>query len=303
MITQEKLGIWRFSQRFPEINDTYHVSIGEGDTSIRLIDGIYFKCEYENPTGSVKDRGLAYQISKILSQGIKYAVISSSGNAAISAGTYCKKVGIDLTVFVAESINANKQDRITQLGIKIIKSKKPIRDAFLFSKKTGAYNLRQSMDPYGSVGFESISYEIDQELGIIDAIFIPVSSGTTFVGIAQGFQKLSSSPKFFAVQTEAVHPIGELFDKSFKVIKRSVADGIVAKYTPRRDEIVSLINASQASAFVVSDEEIKQASEWLETRGIICGYEGALALAGLWKARKNGYSLQKPVCLLTGKKY
>ncbi|MBI2611236.1 threonine synthase, partial [Candidatus Gottesmanbacteria bacterium] len=55
--------------------------------------------------------------------------------------------------------------------------------------------------------------------------------------------------------------------------------------------------------FIISDEEVKKADIYLQKNGINTSYEGALALAGLWKGKLQGLTFQKPICLLTGKKY
>lgn len=304
MIKQAKKGIWKFEDLLPPIETKYHLTLGEGATRLTQIENIFFKHEYENPTGSVKDRGIAYQISHLYSKNIKKAVISSSGNAAISAAHYCKLAGIELTVFVSPKINTLKLKQLTKLSTSIIKSSKPISDAFQYAKKNSAFNLRPSTDPVGHIGYTSIAYELDNQLSNqIDAIFFPVSSGTTLVGVGEGYQKLGYLPKFFAVQTTSVHPIASHFDENFTKTEKSLADALVAKYTPRQEEVQSLIKKSGGGGFVVSDEDILSAHDFLLKHDINCSYEGAAALAGLWKAQNKGLKFQYPVCLLTGKPY
>lgn len=303
MEKQIKSGIWQYTEYLPSISPAFRLSLGNGKTSLKRVEGILFKCEYENPTGSVKERGVSYQISYHFSKGIKQAVISSSGNAAISAANYCQLAGIHLTVFVSININKNKLATLEKLDCQIVKTKKPISAAFQYAKKNNATNLRQSQDPVGQIGYETIAYESDKQEPNIDAIFIPVSSGTTLVGIADGLQKLGKQWSIHAVQTEAIHPIASLFDKEFNPQKQSLADALVAKYTPREDQIIEAIKKSKGFGWVISDEEIKKADGWLKSHGIDCSYEGAAALAAFWKAKNHGYRYKKPVCLLTGKKY
>ncbi|MCX6726271.1 MAG: pyridoxal-phosphate dependent enzyme, partial [Candidatus Shapirobacteria bacterium] len=68
-------------------------------TPLENIDGIYFKREDFNPSGSVKDRWLSLKIAPNQSY-----VISSSGNAAISAQHFSPNV----TVFVSPKTNPHK---------------------------------------------------------------------------------------------------------------------------------------------------------------------------------------------------
>jgi len=278
-------------------------TLGEGNTPLIVIDGIYFKCEFKNPTGSHKDRGFAIQIAKLKKNGIQTAVISSSGNAAISAANYCKLAGIGLTVFVSPHIDKNKLAVLEKLDCKIIKTKKPVSEAVKYAQEFNAYNLRQSQDPIAPSGYEAIATEIIEEI-IPDAVFIPVSSGTTLVGVASGFRKQKSRVQIHAVQTDVVHPICGLFDHDFKQTEaKSLADAIVAKYTPREDEVANIIKETSGFGWVISNEEMKKARKWLLFHDLNCSYEGAAALAALWKAKNKDYNFQNPVCILTGKYY
>lgn len=272
-------------------------------TPVKKIENIYFKCEYLNLSGSVKDRGISFQVEKLRQSDAKSAVISSSGNAAISAAYYCQAAGIDLQVFVSPKVNQAKLKILEKLGCKVTKTVKPISAAIKYGKENKSANLRQSTDPNATFGYEAIAGELEKQISNIDAIFLPVSSGTTLVGIASGFAKIGYLPSFHLVQTEAVHPLASLFDHKFTPRKKSLADAIVAKFTPREDEILEIINKSKGFGWVISDEEMRNAKQWLLSHDLNCSYEGAAALASLRKAEKSGFKYNKPVCLLTGKFY
>ncbi len=275
-----------------------------GQTQLKQVEGIYFKCEYENPTGSHKDRAMAYQVSKLEEKGIKKAVISSSGNAAISASHYCRLAGIKLTVFVSPKIKSQKLNQLKKLSCQIISTLKPISSAFQFAKTNQAFNLRQSKDENALIGYMTLPCELI-ETGInIDAIFLPVSSGATVCGMVRGYQKAGKKlPAIHVVQTEAVHPLSSLFDKKYSETKNSLADAIVAKYSPLYAEIIEYVKKSKGFGWVISDQEMIVAQKWLLQNDLHCSYEGAAALAALWKAEKQGMKYHHPVCILTGKNY
>jgi threonine synthase len=302
-MNEQEIGIWKYAELLPLIPKRFRLSLGEGETLLKKMDGIYFKCEYLNPTGSHKDRGSAYQISYHYQKGVTQAVISSSGNLAISAAKYCQLAGIHLNVFVSPNINFQKLEALTKSDCKINKSKTPIKDAIQFAKKTGATNLRQSTDPIGSIGYRTIAFELYESDPGIDAVFIPVSSATTLVGIFEGYQKIGKMPSLHAVQTDAVHPVAIEFDRDFREEKKSLADAIVARYTPRKEGAISAIKKTGGTGWIVSDKVMLRAHKWLKDKKIVCSYEGALALGGLWKAQTKGFKFRKPACLLTGKWY
>lgn len=275
-----------------------------GNTPLVEIDGIYFKCEFKNPTGSHKDRALACQVSKLKEQGATKAVISSSGNAAISAANYCKSAGVELTVFVSSNINRNKLEILRKLNCKIIKTPRPVSDSIKYAKENGSYNLRQSTDPAAIIGYEAIAQEIIKEGLTPDALFIPVSSGTALAGIASGFEKAGLKVPLFAVQTDRIHPIAGIFDKNFAISQEdSLADAIVARYTPRENEVTKSIRNTGGYGWVMGNSEMQNGRKWLLAHNLDCSFEGAAALAALWKAKKAGFKFSNPVCILTGKYY
>src|SRR4030067_2530056 len=85
-----QLGIWRYSASLgPRIAP---VSLGEGNTPLLPVKAlgreIYLKCEYANPSGSFKDRGMATLVATLKERGVTEAVEDSSGNAGASFAAY-----------------------------------------------------------------------------------------------------------------------------------------------------------------------------------------------------------------------
>jgi len=281
------------------------LTLEEGHTRVVEVENIFLKCEYENPTGSWKDRGMVQQIRRLLEDRVKEAVISSSGNAAISAASYCRVAGVKLTVFISPKINKAKLDHLAQLveSSCIIKTNKPLSASIQYSQKTNAANLRQSKDPHALAGYENLAYELSDEIPKFDAVFLPVSSGTATLGMANGFLKLGHLPPIHAIQTEAVHPIASLFDKAFQGKNKSLADAIVARFTPLEDRVIKIIKKSHGWGWVIADGQMKKARAWLLSHNVNCSYEGAATVAALWKARSSGYNYKNPVCVLSGKYY
>lgn len=293
-------GIWKYKDNLKPLLKQFQLSLGEGGTTLRKCGGIYLKSEFENPNGSFKDRSLAYQISHIYSRGIKKTVISSSGNAAISAFFYCQKAGLDLQVFVSPKINFLKKAVLENAGVKFNISSTPIKSAFQYAKETGAYNLRSSTDENALEGYKTTAFEILENVEP-DGVFVPVSSGTAFVGIAGGFREKGKLPRMHAVQTTHIHPVAAFYDTDFIKTEKSFADAIVARFTPRQKEITDIILESKGSGWVISDEQIQKADVELKSYGISCSSEGAMALAAYRKAIQKGQIYKNVVCILSGK--
>lgn len=278
-------------------------SLQSGDTILNWAEGIGFKREDLNPTGSVKDRGMSFQISRLVEEGVRSFAISSSGNAGISAASYCQEKGVALRVFVSRHVDQSKLEALKDIGVEIDVSDRPVSGAYRWAKESGAYNLRPAKDDLGSVGFRSLGEELADEEA--DVVFFPVSSGTTFVGAAEGVLSVSPTlPRMFAVQTSGCHGIVRDLESDFTSEEASLATGIVAKSVPRKQEVLDIIGRSNGGGLVVDNEQIQAAYDWLHGREMYVSYDAAVSLAGLWKAAKNGLidiEKERVVCILTGK--
>lgn len=319
-INSNSKSIWRYADHYPNMDEKLRLTLGEGWTremeipSIAEslgISSVFFKREDENPNGSHKDRGLAYQISKAKEKGEKRLLVSSSGNAAISAAAYCRAAGIELFVFVSSKIDKGKLAAIAKNEpAAIIISEKPLTFAEYASKKFNIRNIRSTADENSVFGYRSLGFEIFEHLGELDSIFIAVSSGSTLLGIASAYRDLVNEkivkkmPQLHFVQTSRIHPLAKHFDKDFKFEKEVLARAIVARDVPKEKEILDAVSASGGSGWIVQNEGILKASKILRENDVTTSYEGAAALAGIYKAKAKDFDIgQKVVCILTGKAY
>ncbi len=326
-INKNLKNIWRYAAFYPPIKEENRLTLGEGNTPEISAEGLakdlglrklIFKREDLNPSGSHKDRLLAYQVSTAKENGEKILIISSSGNAAVSASAYCKLAGIKLFVFVSPKTDKEKLAAIAKTGpstsfgagATIIVSKHALTLADLAAKKFGIKNLRPGADANYYYGLKSIAFEIFERCGEIDAIFIPTSSASTLLATAEAHNDLIKNggidkmPEIYAVQTAKIHPIAENFDKDFVVEKESSARGIVSKNIPREklEKILKVIKESGGGGVAVSNKQIAKARKALEQNNIITGYESAASFAGVIKLKEK-ISGKKIVVLLTGKKW
>lgn len=317
-INKDVKNIWRYGAFYPlvkkenqlTLSEGNTLEIGSGDTAKELgLKELIFKREDLNPNGSHKDRLLAYQISCAKECDEKALIISSSGNAAVSAAAYCKLAGIRLFVFISPNTDKEKIVKVVDLGACVIISRHALTLADLASKKFNIKNLRPGADEDSYYGLKSIAFEIFEHCGEIDAIFIPTSSASTVLGIEDAFcdlinlGEIKKMPALYAVQTAKIHPVAENFDSDFVEEEESLARGIISKrIAPKKlDKILVKIKKSDGGGVVVSDEEIINARKILEKNGIETGYESAAAFAGVLKLKEK-IKNKKVVVLLTGRK-
>lgn len=262
-------------------------------TPLINLGNVYFKREDFNLTGSAKDRSLEMQVKYLASENYLSAVISSTGNAAISAQYFCQKYGINLTIFVSPHTDKSKLKLIANY----IVSNNPISDAFKFAKKNRSYLLRQSTDPIALTGYGKIATEIIKQLPQVSSIFVPVGSGTTLLGISQ---KLPKSIPIFGVQPASHCPISSIFDHDYIPENITITDALGVKLLPLKNKVITAIKEHRGQGIVVQNKEVVQTQNYLKSNNIITSAEGALTLAGLNKI-KSQYDIGLfPVVILTG---
>jgi threonine dehydratase len=315
-------GIWDNKQlaEFNELPKQVRLSLGEGNTHFMVYFSdvvprgmIGIKDENTNPNGSFKDRSLAYQISMHLDRGKDRFVISSSGNAAISAAAYVSVGGGCLDVFVADTVNKEKLKKLQSLAAKsskiMVHQEKQAKSAAVrFARGHDAVNLRGSHDDLALPGYKTIAYELAyHDYPDIDALFIPCSSGTSALGILQGFKEVGyDKVKIYLCQTSKVHALAKEFDLDFTTADLSLADAIVDRVAFRKAELIKLLKENGGGGYVISDAELKQVQEKAGEPAAGYSYNSLLGFAGLYKAltihQRHGLELpfKMPVILASG---
>lgn len=301
----------KFWHNFPEISKNFQIDFGQGATPVLTTTvqdkTITIKDETKNPNGSFKDRGVSYQIARHAQDGHTKFALSSSGNAAISSIHVCSLLDLELVVFVSETLAENKLNLIegklkNNPKVKLIKSSKPRSDLVKFTRENLDFvNLRGSTDHYAPQGYETIAYELQTQTPEIDGIFIPTSSGTSALGIADGFQKIGMNVPIHICQSEKVHAIAKNFDSDFSVRESSLADAITDRVAHRKGEVVKTVQNSNGSGWIVSDDQLERAKQTLRASGITgYSYNSLVAFSGYQKAVNSGYNFQNPVLLFSG---
>src|SRR5579872_570209 len=212
------VGIFTYSTHFKDKFRTF-TTLGEGNTPLLLADklaakygmeAIFFKDETVNPSGSFKDRATAYQITYWTQIGSKHFVLSSSGNAAISAALYAKKFNLTLDLFLSSKTTPYKlvrlKDIIEDADVSIHFSRTPKKEALAFAKESSAINLLASRDDNALEGYKTLGLELLEQK--TDGIFMPTSSGAGILGIALGNECLTP---LYAIQTTKINTIAKQF--------------------------------------------------------------------------------------------
>lgn len=271
---------------------------------------VYLKREDLHPHGSHKGRSIPIMIAKYADEGHENFVVSSSGNAAISAAktingfnaNFKNRHPLGLVIYIGQNINPAKLSEIQTLTNEHVILKNvinPKREAFLADKNGEAKNLRQSTDDTALVGYTDLAVELSR-VPNLSAVFVPTSSGATAQGLHEGFKKIKIDVEIHIVQTASVHPFVEATLAEPATV--SLATAIVDKIGHRKNDIARALSESHGAGWIVTDAEIIDAINYMKTKhNVSISPNSALSIAGLKKAAYNGREFSgSVVCLITG---
>jgi N-(2-amino-2-carboxyethyl)-L-glutamate synthase len=179
---------------------------------------VYVKLEYNNFSGSIKDRAAF----KIISEGIRSGNIrehttiieSSSGNFAIALASICKVLGLKFIAVIDPNINQPYEELINLLSHKVVKvNERDETGGYLLSRikkvqsicarDPGCYWTNQYENPNNFLAYyETLGVEICDFFDKLDLLFIGVSSGGTITGVSRRVKEKFSSIKVVGVDVE-----------------------------------------------------------------------------------------------------
>ena len=298
------------------------VSLGEGNTPLVWAEvlgrKVAFKCEYQNPTGSFKDRGTATLVSFLSSRGITQAVEDSSGNAGASFAAYASRVGIQATVFVPETASGPKRRQIEAYGAEVVAvpgSRANTAELTKRAAEKGLVYASHAYLPFNRPGYATLAYEVVEQLGGPPGSFLcPAGQGGLLLGAARGFAALQASgiirqaPRLIGVQAQACAPLFAFYQAGIPglesiVDELTVAEGIRVRNPVRLQAVVQVVAASRGRFLTVSEADIPPGRDELAHRGFYVETTSAVVWGALVQMLSTNDFDQIPepvVVVLTG---
>jgi threonine synthase len=303
-VRKRNYSLWRYVNFFPYLKEKEIISLGEGLTPlIKFSDGLYFKLDQLNPTGSFKDRGSTVLVSalhKTVKKAGGYISEDSSGNAGASIAAYAARAGLKAKIYVPEDVSGPKFNQIKFYGAEVVKvsggRSKVAEEAQKVEK--GKFYVGHILHPLFRDGIRSLAYEMAEQLGwhVPERIYLPVSAGTLLLGVIGGFKHLVGSnvieamPKIVSCQTQQVSPLYHRFKNlSYIPPKKvtSVADALVSVNPPLLGLMVKNLRDTNGDAVMVEEDEIFNAFIELARKGFFVEPSSAVAYAAYKKQLKN----------------
>jgi threonine synthase len=190
---------------------------------------LYLKFEGGNPTGTQKDRIAFAQVMDALRRGFDTITMATCGNYGVAMALAASLAGLKCIIFIPEVFRTRRVKEMEELNAEIRRTTGDYENAVSESKRTALQEEFYDANPGGANtalqlrAYGEISYEIYDELRDAPAaVAVPVSNGTTLVGIYKGFLSLyrrgktSRIPKIVGGSSFNKNPIVAAFLKGLK---------------------------------------------------------------------------------------
>ena len=245
---------------------------------------LYAKLEGQNPTGSVKDRIVAFMLKRAREEGRlqpgQEIVEASTGNTGIALAMVGRRMGHPVRVVVPHTVFSDLSQALKAWEAQIewvpadLGIKSAIDAAQEIAQRTGAFLLNQFASPDNPLcHYETTAVEILRQLPDVDAFVCGLGTGGTAMGVSQRLREHNPALKLIAAEP---HPGSNLQGI------RSLEDGFLPPIldTTRLD----------AKVLVRSVSAFRAARELLRRESLLAGLSsGAVLHAALkWSQRIEG---------------
>ena len=306
-----------------------------GDTSLSRVRNIerevgihqiYVKFEGGNPTGTQKDRIAFAQAMDALRRGYDTVTMATCGNYGVAMALAAISAGLRCLIYIPENYSTKRVEEMTQLGSEIIRVPgdyehavevsrgRAVKDE-LYDANPGGANTNLQLSAYGQ-----IAYEIYDELrDAPKVVALPVSNGTTLVGIYKGFLglyrrgKTSRMPRMVAGSSFNKNPIVQAYLKNSpncedlkpeKIHETSINEPLINWHSVDGDYALYAVRQTNGWGENASDKAMLSFSKLIREREglhvLPASTAGLIAL--IEQHRKQPLNSDRYVVLLTGRK-
>ena len=248
---------------------------------------VFIKCENFQRTGSFKFRGAWNAINCLTEEEKKKGVIAhSSGNHAQAVALAANLLGIKAVIVMPENAPHVKKEATRQYGAEIVISgnnptdREKLADKLVQEKEYTLVHPHDDKNVY--LGAGTAAYELIEEVGSLDFLFVPVGGGGLLSGSSIASKGLCPGIKIIAVEPKNADDAFRSFkDKKLypSINPLTIADGL---RTSLGKNTFKVILEKVDKIITVKEEEIINAMQFYwERMKLVVEPSGAVSLAGL----------------------
>jgi cysteine synthase A len=282
-----------------------------GDTPlVPLGDGIWAKCEFLNPSGSIKARIAKYMVEKAEAEGLlspgDTIVESSSGNTGNALSMVAAAKGYRIVVVMPKGMSRERVAISRAFGAEVMEvGEFHVTEALAKAKELGeteGYYCPAQFDNEWNVeeNREWLGREILSQLPggtVPDALVMGVGTGGTLIGVGQAFREVNPNALLIAVEPDESCTI--LCGETGRHLIEGISDGFIPGIYRRHGGMVDEVHP------VSSEESVRWMREIARGYGMFVGPSSGAHLAVARRLREEHPELKTIVTLFCdeGEKY
>jgi len=266
---------------------------------------VWLKLETVSPIASFKLRGALAVLSRAQeASGLATACTSSTGNHGQGVAYAARLLGLAAEIFLPDPPNPVKRAMIEAFGGRVHAVGHDLdaakAEAIAYAASNGALFVDdgESLDLMEGAG--TLGLEAARALPDIDAIFVPMGSGTLATGVATAAKALQPEVKVIAVQAKGAPAMVDSFHAGRAIERpaKSTADGLICR-VPAERALAGLL-ANVDDAMTRSDEQLLAGVRTLiDCAHVLVEPAGAAGLAAAYAGR-GALTGKRIVLILTG---
>ena len=266
---------------------------------------LYLKLEFFQNSGTFKARGVVNNILNLSQEQKKLGVTAASaGNHAIATSYGANIFGIKSKVFMYDSANSFRINRVKSYNSKLVLSK--ISDSFndmLKASKEEGYTIIHPFDGIKTIqGTASLGFEISNQIKKLDNIIISVGGGGLIGGVGSIIRQRFPKCKIIGVEPEGAQGLTQSLQigrpvSSLKI--NTIADSLSAPF--HLPFSFSICQKVVDKMILVSDYELKKAMKFMfDNYNFVLEPACVAGIAALLGPLKNKLQNEKTLVILCG---
>lgn len=297
------------AMRYPILSSSILDAIG--DTPMLEIDGIFAKCEFLNPSGSIKARIAHYIVERAEREGLlkpgDTIVEATSGNTGNAFAMVAAVKGYRMIVVMPEGLSSERVAISRAYGAEVLfcgnfHVNEALERARALGRQPGFFFPGQFENEWNvEENREWLGQEILRQLPegrVPDAFVHGVGTGGTLIGVGQALRAVNPNVRLFAMEPSESRTIlcGEVALHQIE----GISDGFVPGIFQRHRDLVG-----QNTVSVASEDAVAEMRRLARTRGLFCGPSSGAHLLAARQLRERFPELETIVTILDdkGEKY
>ncbi|KVN76949.1 threo-3-hydroxy-L-aspartate ammonia-lyase [Burkholderia ubonensis] len=255
---------------------------------------VFVKCENFQRMGAFKFRGAFNALSKFSPEQRKAGVVAfSSGNHAQGIALSAQILGIPATIVMPHDAPASKVAATKGYGADVVVYDRYAEDREAIGRRLADEQGLTLIPPYDHpdvlAGQGTAAKELFDEVGALDALFVPMGGGGLLSGTALSTRALAPQCELYGVEPEAGND-GQRSLRSGQIVHidtpKTIADGAqtqhIGNYT------FAIIKRDVNDILTASDADLVNAMKFFATRmKMIVEPTGCLGLAAALNAKES----------------